>query len=412
MDLNESFRFHKENYDYNKILDDNDTWLRSQLFYLACFVSYYTGMAFLIKIALSKYFDKRSFENTDIASIIFSQNHNLVNQELESFDMNYPTYDLSFTKLEHIPNQEVLVVPSLVLFLCALANGKLYLDTIKKYKDDQILQKNKFKLFKLTGYALLFEYLTKDLKVLIKFNDHIFNSLLLLDFCKENDIKTVYVQHAPVSPSFPPLSHDLNVLFSEDSRRKYRVLEEPKAVFEFLDIRLLISEQYKVRRKGGEGNVLIAVNIWDDMDKLKDLLIALHSDYQIFLRPHPRDQRSFKSFESLAKVTSGTSIWEDMNQCEMVLCNESAVPLEAIYYGRKFYKIPLLSESRDSYGFLEKGLLTEEFNNIPSLKRALAEKRICFNKDKLEYYIGDVEHSTEAAQALKRQIEQLKEESI
>ena len=84
------------------------------------------------------------------------------------------------------------------------------------------------------------------------------------------------------------------------------------------------------------------------------------------------------------------TIWEDLNRAEIVLTNESAVPLEAIFLGKLIYKCNMLSESIDNYGFIKNGLILEEYNNIFDLLAAIKERKITFDSSKLEYYIGSV----------------------
>ena len=408
MDLVKSLSFHIENYDHMQRLDDQLSPVLKFALSLACILTYYSGISFLLKFIVSSTLRRKKLSNEAIVTFVFSKNHDLVRQQLADADISYPVYDLSFQKTTKSTAVKVEYFSSALLILAVLANAKLYLDNIKNHKGNEIVGKNKLKVFKLAGYKLFFEVLTEDCKAVLKFNDHIFNSMLLHEVCEQQGVKTVYVQHAPVSPRFPALHHDLNVLFSQDSLAKYRTLDLPKKIFEWVDIRLLGGEPFIKDKQEGIGTVLLAVNILDDISKVKELVQELAKHYAVIVRPHPREQRDL-SVLVMEKVSfsQGTSIWEDMNQCETVLCNESAVPLEAIYYGRKYYKTAMVSKSMDSYGFMSRGLITEEFSDTQALIKAMLSGKKCFDESHLNYYIGDMPKYAILAKQLKLEIEAL-----
>ncbi|MFT5829139.1 MAG: hypothetical protein ACI9AB_002108 [Urechidicola sp.] len=408
MDLVKSLSFHIENYDHMQRLDDKLSPVLKYALSLTCFLAYYSGISFLLKYIVRSALRKKKLANESIVTFVFSKNHELVRRQLADAEISYPVYDLSFQNTTKSSSVKVRYFSSILLILAVLANAKLYLDNVKNYKGNEIVENNKLKVFKLAGYKLFFEILTEDCKLVIKFNDHIFNSMLLHEVCEQQEVKTVYVQHAPVSPRFPALHHDLNVLFSQDSLAKYRTLDVPKKIFEWVDIRLLASERFKKDQLDGRGAVLFAVNILDDLSKVKDLVQELTMHFSVIVRPHPRESRDLSGLLiNKVSLSKGTSIWEDMNQCEFVLCNESAVPLEAIYYGRSYYKTAMVSKSMDSYGFMSRGLITEEFKNSQVLIEAMLAGKKCFDESHLNYYIGDMPKYAILAKQLKLEIEAL-----
>lgn len=389
-------------------MDDNlSPWLKGGMS-VACFLSFYSGLSFLLKYLLLSILQKKKLKNEQVVCFVFSFNHEIVRRQLADLGIQAPVYDLSFKKTVDDIRQQTRYFSSILLFLAALANAKVYLDSLNSGKNDAIVRRNNLKVFKLCGYQLFFEVLTEDCQLVMKFNDHVFNSALLYEVCARRGVKTVYIQHAPVSPNFPALHHDLNVLFSQDSKNKYRTLKKPVKVLEFFDIRLLASQSYIQHKEEGKGNILIAVNKLDDMGKLKTLVKQLSARYQVHLRPHPRDKRDFKSaLGGQVRIKQNSKIWEDMNLCEIVLSNESAVPLEALYYGRRFYKIAMISESLDNYGFLKNGLITEEFTSSSSLIEAIEENKVCVDLSKLSYYIGDMKQKDQLVAQLKKELKAL-----
>ena len=84
--------------------------------------------------------------------------------------------------------------------------------------------------------------LLKKLKIVVQYNDHSPYNVLLNALAKRANVKSVYIQHAPVNENFPELYHDLNVLFSRHSIEKYRNGRN-KEILPFFDLRFLFSKE-------------------------------------------------------------------------------------------------------------------------------------------------------------------------
>ena len=411
MDFIESFRFYRENYQHTSSLDDGDHHFFYGLVRLICFFSLYSGFSFFLQRVLAIKYSRKIFD-APIVYFVFTRNHEIVRKYMEDYKICYPACDFSFGQTIGTQKGD-FTIHRFSLFLGALANARSYLDVISYDTNDIVIQRNKWKVFKLVGYEVLFEHLLKRVEVVIKFNDHIANSMLLHKKARYMGIKTVYVQHAPVSSRFPALHHDLNVLFSEDSKRKYCNSNPPKEIFTFFDIRFKEVKGYLKKRKSGKNKVLLATNMLDDMQRIEELLNALSLSYKVLLRPHPRDERNFTRFENdRVKLSKNRTIWEDLNHVEIVICNESAVALEAIFYGRLFYKGAFLSKSSDTYDFINTGLIKLEFDSIPRLMEAIDQRQNCSDITKLKGYIGDIDNQVYLAQELQKKINQLAESIV
>ena len=121
----------------------------------------------------------------------------------------------------------------------------------------------------------------------------------------------------------------------------------------------------------------------------------MSDNYGIVLRPHPRDQRK-QWLETSCQISTNRSIWDDLNKCQIVITNESAVVLEAIYADRLLYKAAFFSSSLDNYSFLRKGLLLREYVDLTSILGAIDKRTIDYDKSKLGYFIGDMDHAKES----------------
>ena len=115
-------------------------------------------------------------------------------------------------------------------------------------------------------------------------------------------------------------------------------------------------------------------------EKLKE------GNYNVILRPHPEDKRSFTTFEY---VSRDRDLWTDLSEVNYVVVNESAVPLEAAFMNKLVFKAAHWSESRDNYNFLKFGFLTDSFDEDNSLLEAINDNKLCYDKTKLSYYLGD-----------------------
>ena len=97
-----------------------------------------------------------------------------------------------------------------------------------------------------------------------------------------------------------------------------------------------------------------------------------------------------------------TAIWEDLNHVEIVICNESAVALEAIFYGGCFtrqhsYLNPLMHMT-----LLTQAVRKLEFDSIPRLMEAIDQRQNCSDITKAKGYIGDIDNQVYLAQELQK----------
>lgn len=258
-------------------------------------------------------------------------------------------------------------------------------------RQERIIKLNDIRFIKL---IVLRYILYKDLlnsKVLIQYNDHTPYNVMLTNMAKNIGVKSVYIQHAPIGYHFPPLHNDFNILFSEDTLEKYEHIENRKIPQEkyylCCDLRL-----YPVRNGGkkvhsDERGVLLCTNKLDDLNKVQSTYEKLKgSNYNVILRPHPEDKRSFTTFEY---VSRNRDLWTDLSEVNHVVVNESAVPLEAAFMNKLVFKAAHWSESRDNYNFLKFGFLTDSFDDDNSLLEAINDNKLCYDKTKLSYYLGD-----------------------
>lgn len=196
-------------------------------------------------------------------------------------------------------------------------------------------------------------------------NDHNVHNRLFLHACKLLKIQTIYLQHAPVSKFFPPLSFDLAFLFGEvdlasysdigiDKSSKVELVGMPSFDHFYKKRKLTVSETPKV--------VGVSLNLIDDLKLAEVFIKDLSKFYKVIVRFHPRDKRGacfpFKNVTlSDANVESP---FEYLLNLDFHLAGNSGIHLESVLLNvPSFYLKISENEIDDYYGFVKHGVIKE-----------------------------------------------------
>ena len=212
-------------------------------------------------------------------------------------------------------------------------------------------------------------------------NDHNDDSRAMLLAAKELQIPTIYIQHASVSPSFPPLEFDLNLLEGQDAWDKYRqcgpisgevaLIGMPKAD-KFLHERNVNST---INRIGIAGNLL------DDHNALKNLITETSSNFpdcEVTFRPHPGDKREYSFVTQIGRNTrfsnpAAESAFEFLKTQDLIIAAESSIHLEAALLNIPGIYFHLGNQNLyDYYGYVKHGLIAEA-KDLPALIALIKE---------------------------------------
>lgn len=245
---------------------------------------------------------------------------------------------------------------------------------------------NAIKVFKTIALSNLFQMIFEKhtIKNIIQFNDHGPLHFDLYRQAKLSNAKTFYIQHAPITKEFPPLYHDVNILFSQDSLDKYR--KENDRIEVILNRDLRFPKQLNILSKNPL-KVVLCPNILDSKAEIITTYNNLINEgYEVLLRKHPADRRQFPQ-EFL--LSYNDSIWADFADATYVVTNESAVTLEGLYSNCICYKTCSWSDSIDGYGFIEKGLILREIKTQGALIDSIKKNLVLTDSSKLSYFIGD-----------------------
>lgn len=204
-------------------------------------------------------------------------------------------------------------------------------------------------------------------KAIVFANDHNADARAMLLAAKRMGIKTVYIQHASVSPMFPPLAYDLNLLEGQDALDKYKQCGPVEGKMELIGMPK--ADDYVPFRNTSETiqTIGIGCNLMDDLGEVGKLLTLLTRELpmlRIILRPHPRDTRNFGRLQSISpqiSLSDGRSVptFDYLRQIDVQLSGNSGIHLEAVLLNvwSIFYDFNPKHKLEDYYGFVQHGLI-------------------------------------------------------
>ncbi len=274
------------------------------------------------------------------------------------------------------------------LLLSVFSSYNVYSNYMMLLKNS-FLRMNLIKVVKVLGFSNLEKMFLDNhsLNSVIQFNDHSPESFYLHKICKVQNVETVYVQHAPVGDKFPALYHDINVLFSNDSLDKYQKTNENIKVIIAFDFRFLKALNYRGNKKV-VNSVLLCPNLLDSITSIEQTAEALiKQGYAVRVRMHPADKRQLGSHLTKSEIKD---VWEDLAISEIVITNESAIPIEAAFLGCLVYKASFWSENIDAYNFIRRGLIISDEKTLENCIVSVNNRKQAIDLNKLEYYTGEI----------------------
>ena len=199
-------------------------------------------------------------------------------------------------------------------------------------------------------------------------NDHNADARAMLLAAKAAGIKTAYIQHASVSPIFPPLEYDLSLLEGQDALDKYKLCGPITRRVELVGMpKADAFVQYRNYSKS-ISRIGIGCNLMDATEEIITLAATLAKDFpdtEVILRPHPRDTRNFRALLSDQNITLSDSrhqpTFDFLKEIDVLLSGNSGIHLEAVLLNvwAIYYSMNRSENLYDYYGFIRKGMLDE-----------------------------------------------------
>jgi len=176
---------------------------------------------------------------------------------------------------------------------------------------------------------------------------------------------TIYVQHAPVTGIFPPLSADYSLLDGEQALQTYQGIEGSRGTA------LICGRQYHItgirKRRAVSKSALICTSTIDTPDSWKPVMAAIkRAGYRVALRTHPseRKNRDWKRLAAELGVewldAKEMSLVACLEQFSVVLAGQSGVLLDASLSGAVSILVQFPHDTAlglyDYYGFARTGV--------------------------------------------------------
>ena len=368
---------------HQKLNIDLTYQFRNKYFFL--FPLYFICLFFVCLISsLMKLIFKNKFKFNSHLFITFSKNQlkvsNIFNNHNTDLHLDFISFKIKSSKISLIQN--------LVFF--GLINGLSLSMLLKilKINDFKFLKINWFRICNLVFIEAVLKQLKNKDKLVIISNDHSIYNIFIINWCNLNNIETMYIQHAPVTEKFPPLRCDYNILFSKSSEAIYSKISPITVNYEvYSDFRLINLLNLKSDGFTNDNSILICTNELDKVENVKKYVVFfIKINYKVTIRKHPADRRAWSIMNTNLSLNS---LHEDFTNNNIILCNETALFLEAAVCNKLIYKCNF-SLFFDNYGYLNDGLIYKEYYTPEQLYTDIKKKYISYNKNKLNFYTGDL----------------------
>ena len=346
-------------------------------------------------------------KSAPIIEVIFTKNQLTASKKL---GLEQSTKIFIGTTKERLNNTHLLISDRTLFLESLIAADKVY-QTLKKHKRYSFYWNNVNRLIKLKALKCYLNNSMIEPKTVINFNDHTPYNVFIYDYFKQMKSKLIYCQHATVSDKFPPLYHDLNLLYSEQSINSYMKAGSIKTSNILLigDLRLWGWEQCK-NSKISDKNVLICSNKLDDNNDVIRIAKKLHRQgFVVKIRKHPSD-KSYSFSKKQYVFSKNKSLRQDICDSDIIITNESAIPVEALFLNKAIYVYNFKSkenawETYDNYHFIKYGLIEKKISSDEELVLLIKTGKKLWNREKLNYFVGPIEKKIKTKQKLLKYIE-------
>lgn len=374
--FNNLYSHQKKNYEINYRFRNKYFIFFPLYFLFICFMSLVSSLLRLTKKKITSLNSHVFFS--------FSENQQnikkILNDNYLNFHFNFNRFTVKYPKSSINQN----------IFTFGLING-LNLNSLFKIfilRDFKYFKINWFRVCNIVFIQSVLERLKDQNKLVIIANDHSIYNLFIINWCKNNHIPTMYIQHAPVTDKFPPLRCDYNILFSKSSEDIYSKISNINVNYKvYSDFRLIKFLKINNIDCIEKNTILICTNKLDELTSVKKYIDYFNiKGYKITMRNHPSDKRNWNFTNTFV---SKNDLYTDLSQNNIILCNETALILEGMICNKLIYKCSF-SDFFDNYGYVKDKLVLKEYSNPQNLHLDIINKSISYDKSKLDYYTGDL----------------------
>jgi hypothetical protein len=265
-----------------------------------------------------------------------------------------------------------------------------------KDRDREVFRSRYYNFYRRLGqynyYRDAFDQSKGKVKAYIASNDHSGLSQVGFVAARKAGIPTIYIQHASVSESFPPLQADIAFLDGEDAKKKY--LAAGKSQTEIHLVGSLKYDPYLKRREIDEAKDLVGVCIgmvYHDIDENFKLCEELEKlGTPLCLRFHPlMDEAVQKRFVDKGwEISSKEEKAPDfILRCGNIVSGDSNILLEAIILKRQPIYFASTGKSIDYYGFVKQAICKKACLTFSEVISQMEEKfELGFHRQRAKRY--------------------------
>lgn len=213
-------------------------------------------------------------------------------------------------------------------------------------------------------------------------NDHNDDARALLLACRAEGIPTAYVQHASVSPHFPPLGFDLSLLEGQDALDKYRRCGPVRGQVALVGMPK--ADAYLAQRNTAPAvrRVGLACNVHDPLPALTQTLVYLTEtlpELSFTLRPHPSDARDFGPLRRQLPTLGWSdarqeNVFDFLLKHDALVAADTSTHLEATLLNvlSIYHRFGPNTLADDYYGYVAQGLVPRA-ETLPALAETLRQ---------------------------------------
>lgn len=226
-------------------------------------------------------------------------------------------------------------------------------------------------------YRQLFKSKGKDVKALIVANDHSFQIRSCFLAARSRSVKTIYIQHASITPFFPSLDFSYALLEGADALYKYDSIGTSKTICFLTGIPKL--DSYVSRKSNISGKIGICFNYISPIEKVEELIHLIKKESigtDLIIRPHPGDiRRDWKEFCASLNVdfsdSKNENSFEFLTHVDTIISGSSNILLEAALMNVYPLKYSFLPDEHDGYAFQKNGIIDKTYTDPMELIEAI-----------------------------------------
>ena len=236
-------------------------------------------------------------------------------------------------------------------------------------------------------------------KLIVVANDHVDLLRCINQKARERGIKTLYVQHASIDTTFPPLNFTYSFLDGRETLDKYlevgscygNVYLSGGVRYDAVIPRTENADRRSIR-------IGLALNLLDDIavvQSIATLIKGLSTDeknYVVTVRPHPSVGQDMweewcRKNEFIFSTPKTESAFEFLSHQDLLIANESGIHLDAAMARVKSLTYNLsIHKFGDMYGYCKSGLIPFVSDKEELVEYITGEKEIPVSTDLIKYY--------------------------